>query len=108
MRHYELVFVLKPTLSDEEIKSKVESVKQLIVQNQGEIYNEENWGRKNLAYPIQKFNSGYYFLINFKTENSNLPSLLEYNLRITEDVIRFLNMKIKSPKEENEVAENAQ
>lgn len=108
MRHYELVFVLKPTLSDEEIKSKVESVKQLIVQNQGEIYNEENWGRKNLAYPIQKFNSGYYFFINFKTENSNLPSLLEYNLRITEDVIRFLNMKIKSPKEEKEVAENAQ
>lgn len=95
MRHYELVFVLKPTLSEEEIKNKVQAIKDLIQQNQGEIYNEENWGRRNLAYPINKFNSGYYFLLNFKTENSNLPKVIEYNLRINEDVIRFLNMKIK-------------
>ncbi len=108
MRHYELVFVLKPTLSDEEIKSSVESIKQLISQNQGEIYNEENWGRKNLAYPIQKFNSGYYFLLNYKTENNKLPALLEYNLRINENVIRFLNMKLQPLKKEKEVSQNAQ
>ena len=98
MRHYELVFVLKPTLSEEEIKTRVQAIRDLIQQNQGEIYNEENWGRRNLAYPINKLNSGYYFLINYKTGNSNLPAILEYNLRINEDVIRFLNMKLKTPK----------
>ncbi|MGC8868143.1 MAG: 30S ribosomal protein S6 [Sulfurihydrogenibium sp.] len=104
MRHYELVFVLKPTLSDEELNARVEAIQNLIKDNQGEIYNVEKWGRKNLAHPIQKFNSGYYYLINYKTDNNKLPGILEYNLRINEDVIRFLNMKIhvpKAPTEEN-------
>jgi small subunit ribosomal protein S6 len=79
-------------------KPKFQAIKDLIQQNQGEIYNEENWGRRNLAYPINKFNSGYYFLINYKTENYKLPAILEYNLRINEDIIRFLNMKLKTPK----------
>jgi small subunit ribosomal protein S6 len=106
MRHYELVFVLKPTLSEEELNGKVETIQNLIKDNQGEIYNFEKWGRKNLAYPIQKFNSGYYYLINYKTANNKLPGILEYNLRINEDVIRFLNMKIHVPKavKEKEVA----
>jgi len=104
MRHYELVFVLKPTLSEEELNSRVEAIQNLIKENQGEIYNLEKWGRKNLAYPIQKFNSGYYYLINYKTDNNKLAGILEYNLRITEDVIRFLNMKIHVKEDKKEVA----
>ena len=104
MRHYELVFVLKPTLTEEEQKKIVESVQNLITSNDGEIYNFEKWGRKELAYPIQKFNSGYYYLINYKTENSQLPIKLENNLRLNEDIIRFLNFKIKPKKEEKETA----
>jgi len=107
VRYYELVFVLKPTLSEEEISSKVEGIKNLINSNGGEIFNEEKWGRKELAYPIQKFNSGYYFIINFKTENSELPGKLEYNLRLDEDIIRFLNFKIRPPKQKEEVVEAA-
>ncbi|NPA54002.1 MAG: 30S ribosomal protein S6 [Aquificae bacterium] len=102
MRHYELVFVLKPTLTEEEMASKVEQIKNLITSNSGEIYNEEKWGRRTLAYPIQHFNNGYYFILNFKTDNSELPGKLEYNLRLDEDVIRFLNFKIKPPKKEKE------
>ena len=100
MRHYELVFVLKPTLTEEEMASKIEQIKNLITSNGGEIYNEEKWGRRTLAYPIQNFNNGYYFIFNFKTENSELPGKLEYNLRLDEDVIRFLNFKVKPPKKE--------
>ncbi|MEZ0322782.1 MAG: 30S ribosomal protein S6 [Hydrogenothermaceae bacterium] len=98
MRSYELVVVLKPTLSDEELNGKVESIQNLIQQNQGTVTNLMKWGKRNLAYPIQKFNSGYYFIFNYETANSKLPTTLEYNLRIDEDVIRFLNMKIKKPK----------
>lgn len=98
MRHYELVFVLKPTLSEEELNGKVEALKSLIEQNEGQIEEIQKWGRKNLAYPIQNFNSGYYYLLNYKTSNSKLPGILEYNLRIDEDIIRFLNMKLEKPK----------
>lgn len=104
MRHYELVFVLKPTLSEEELTQKLESIRTLIEQNDGSIAEIQKWGRKNLAYPIQKFNSGYYYLINYSTANNKLPSLLEYNLRIDEDVIRFLNMKLKKSVKVEETA----
>jgi len=105
MRHYELVFVLKPTMTEEEMASKLESIQNLISSNGGEIYNIDKWGRRELAYPIQNFNNGYYFILNFKTENPELPQKLEYNLRLDEDVIRFLNFKIKPPKKEEEKKE---
>ena len=108
MRHYELVFVLKPTMTEEEMASKLESIQNLITSNGGEIYNIDKWGRKELAYPIQKFNSGYYFILNFRTENSELPQKIEYNLRLDEDIIRFLNFKIKPPKKEEEVQTTAE
>ena len=104
MRHYELVFAVKPTLTDEELKNVLESVKNIITSENGEIYNEENWGRKELAYPILNFNNAHYYLINYKTENSQLPVKLESSLKINEDVIRFLNFKIKPPKEEKAAA----
>ena len=108
MRHYELVFVLKPTMTEEEMASKVEQIQNLITPNDGEIYNFEKWGRRELAYPIQKFNTGYYYILNFKTENSELPQKLEYNLRLDEDIIRFLNFKVKPPKKEEETQEVAE
>ena len=108
MRHYELVFVLKPTMTEEEMASKVEQIQNLITSNGGEIYNFEKWGRRELAYPIQKFNTGYYYILNFKTENSELPQKLEYNLRLDEDIIRFLNFKVKPPKKEEQTPEVAE
>jgi len=104
MRHYELVFAVKPTLTEEELKKVIESVKNLITSENGEIYNEEDWGRKELAYPILNFNTAHYYLINYKTENTKLPVKLESSLRISEDIIRFLNFKIKPPKEEKAAA----
>lgn len=100
MRYYELVVVFKPTFTEAELKEKLEQLKNLITSNNGEIYKITEWGRRELAYPIQKFNSGYYYIINYSTDNNQLPPKLEYNLRINEDIIRFLNFKIK-PKEED-------
>ncbi len=99
MRFYETVFVLKPTLTEEEMNSNVESIQEFISKNNGEIYNFEKWGRKELAYPILNFKSGYYYLINFKTENTQLPAQLETQMRLNENVIRFLTFSVKPPKE---------
>ncbi|NPA52755.1 MAG: 30S ribosomal protein S6 [Aquificae bacterium] len=99
-RHYESVFVLKPTLTEEEMNSFVEDLKKFVTENGGEIYNFEKWGRKELAYPIENFNSGYYYAFNFKTTNTELPVKLEPLYRYNENVIRFLTFKIKPPKEQ--------
>ncbi|GAB6065018.1 30S ribosomal protein S6 [Aquifex pyrophilus] len=103
LRYYETVFALKPTLSEEEVKKKFEQVKEFIKQKGGELLYEEDWGMKTLAYPIQKFNNARYFLIQFKTENPQLPNELDFQLKIDEDVIRWLNFQIK----ESEVRGNA-
>jgi len=108
LRYYELVFVLKPTMTEEEMASKLKQIQNLITSNGGEIHNLDKWGRKELAYPIQKFNTGYYFILNFKTENPELPGKLEYNLRLDEDVIRFLNFKIISPEESEKKEKTAE
>ncbi len=99
MRDYELVVVFKPTFTEAELKENLEQVKNFITSNGGEIYNITDWGRRELAYPIQKFNTAYYYIINYRTDNNQLPPKLEYNLRINEDIIRFLNFRIKSKKD---------
>ncbi|HIC97368.1 MAG TPA: 30S ribosomal protein S6 [Aquificaceae bacterium] len=95
VRFYETVFILKPTLSDEEVKKKVGEVKKFIESKGGEVLHLQDWGNKTLAYPINNFNHGRYFLVRTKTENPELPNELDFYLKINEDVIRWLNFQIK-------------
>lgn len=102
-RFYETVFVVKPTLTEEEFKQVVESVKNEITRKGGEILYEEDWGLRQFAYPIEKFNHGRYYLIQFKAvnegeppyENLNVPNELEFYYRVNENIIRWLTSKIK-------------
>ena len=66
MNQYETVFILTPVLSDVQMKEAVEKFKAILTQEGAEIINEENWGLKKLAYPIQKKSTGFYQLIEFK------------------------------------------
>ncbi|BAF70273.1 MULTISPECIES: 30S ribosomal protein S6 [unclassified Nitratiruptor] len=98
MRHYETLFVLKPTLTDEESKAKFEFIKEVIQNNGGEIVATEDLGVRKLAYPIQKFERGHYYIIYF-TAPSHTVLELERIYRITEDVIRFLTIKYETKKD---------
>lgn len=93
MNHYETVFILTPVLSDVQMKEAVEKFKAILTQEGAEIINEENWGLKKLAYPIQKKSTGFYQLIEFKAEPSVIEKL-EVNYRRDERVIRFLTFKM--------------
>ena len=62
---YETVFILTPVLSDVQMKEAVDKLKALVVENGGEMVNEENWGLRKLAYPIQKKSTGFYHLFEF-------------------------------------------
>ncbi|NPA04388.1 MAG: 30S ribosomal protein S6 [Epsilonproteobacteria bacterium] len=98
MRHYETLFVLKPTLTQEETKERVEFIKNVIESNGGEIVALEDVGIRKLAYPIQKFERGHYFIIYFKAPPPAVKEL-ERIYRITEDIIRFLTIKYETHKD---------
>jgi small subunit ribosomal protein S6 len=93
LNQYETVFILTPVLSDVQMKEAVEKFRNLITENGGEIVNEENWGLKKLAYPIQKKSTGFYQLVEFKAQPEFVEKL-EVNYRRDERVIRFLTFKL--------------
>ncbi|MFV0522278.1 MAG: 30S ribosomal protein S6 [Mangrovibacterium sp.] len=89
---YETVFIATPVLSDVQIKEAVTKFKDLITENGGEIVNEENWGLRKLAYPIQKKSTGFYHLFEFTAE-PEFVAQLELQYRRDERIIRFLTFK---------------
>ena len=92
MNQYETVFILTPVLSDEQMKEAVEKFKGFIAAEGGNIVNEENWGLKKLAYPINKKSTGFYILIEFEAEPT-IVKKLEVAYRRDERVLRFLTLK---------------
>ncbi|MBT0820971.1 30S ribosomal protein S6 [Campylobacter lari] len=98
MRHYEVLFILKPTLTEEEVSAKLEFAKEVLTKNGAEIESVVPMGTRKLAYKIKKYERGTYFVIYFKAP-TNLIAELERVLRITEEVIRFLIVKYENKKE---------
>ena len=93
MNCYETVFILTPVLSDEQMKEAVGKFKGLLEENGAEIVNEELWGLRKLAYPIQKKSTGFYCLLEFKADPSVIKKL-EIAYRRDERVIRFLTFRL--------------
>ena len=93
MNQYETVFILTPVLSDVQMKEAVEKFKGVLQAEGAEIINEENWGLKKLAYPIQKKSTGFYQLVEFNADPTVIDKL-ELNFRRDERVIRFLTFKM--------------
>ena len=98
MRNYEVLFIVKPTLTEDEIKTKVDFVKEIITKNGGNIASVIEMGARKLAYKIDKYERGVYFVIYFTAEPSLIAELVR-NLRITEDIIRFLTVKYETKRE---------
>ena len=92
MNQYETVFILTPVLSDVQMKEAVEKFKTVLTDNGAAIVNEENWGLRKLAYPIDKKTTGFYTLIEFDAEPT-IVAKLETAYRRDEKVIRFLTFR---------------
>jgi small subunit ribosomal protein S6 len=93
MNKYETVFILTPVLSDVQMKEAVEKFAKVVTDNGGKIVNEECWGLRKLAYPIQKKSTGFYALVEFEAEASVVKTL-ETAYRRDERVIRFLTFRL--------------
>ena len=89
IKQYETVFIATPVLSESQMKEAAAKYTELIKANGGEIVSEENWGLKQLAYPINKKTSGFYYLIEFKADTQFIGTL-ETQYRRDERIIRFL------------------
>ena len=93
LKSYETVFIATPVLSDSQMKEAVAKYVNLIKDNGGEIVYEEDWGLKQLAYPIQHKTSGFYYLIQFKAD-PQFVNVLETQYHRDERIIRFLTVAL--------------
>jgi len=93
MRNYEFTFIAHPDVEDEGLTGVTEKVSQFITEGGGQITNVNHWGRRRLAYPIQKQKEGYYVLMQVQLDPKSLGEL-ERKLKLTEEIIR--NMLVRA------------
>ncbi len=89
MREYELMYIVRPTVGDDQFTGATERVDTLVTNLGGEIQEKQPWGKRRLAYPIAKHEDGYYVLSRIRIDPSRTQEL-EDQLRISDEVIRHM------------------
>jgi small subunit ribosomal protein S6 len=92
MRHYEIVFIVHPDQS-EQVSAMIERYRGLIASRNGNIHRLEDWGRRQLAYPIQKVHKAHYVLMNIECDQETLEEL-EHAFKFNDAVLRHLTVKM--------------
>ncbi len=93
MRHYEVVFIVHPDQS-EQVPAMVERYRTLVTGRNGSIHRLEDWGRRQLAYPIQKVHKAHYVLMNIECDGETLAEL-EHAFKFNDAVLRHLTIKMR-------------
>ena len=94
---YETVFIMTPVLSEEQMMDTVAKFKKILTDNGSEIVFENNWGLRKLAYPIQKKNTGFYYLIEFKSEGDLINKVeTEFRRDWTNTQLRTTKKSVKT------------
>ena len=93
MRRYETIFIASPTLTDEQSDELVKQYEGIIAEQGGELLKTDKWGRKKLAYEVQKFSEGYYTLFEMNA-GPNLIAELERRFRNNDAVIKNLSVRM--------------
>lgn len=93
MRYYENLYIVKPTLSDEDYGGVVSKFNELIVKNNGVMVKVEEWGKKSLAYDIKKFDKGFYVLQQFCGEPGIMGELKRY-LGLDDNILKYQIIKL--------------
>jgi small subunit ribosomal protein S6 len=94
MRHYEIVFIVHPDQS-EQVPAMIERYRATIGARQGKIHRLEDWGRRQLAYPIEKVHKAHYVLMNIECDGEALGEL-EHSFKFNDAVLRHLIVKMKA------------
>jgi small subunit ribosomal protein S6 len=94
MRHYETMIVVPPTVSESDLDNLIKGYEEELKNRHGA--NEavvSKWGKRNLAYPIQKFTEGYYVLCDYQSDKEDIIQSFESRLRVSETILRFLTIR---------------
>ncbi len=92
MRQYETVFLISPSLSEEDTKSLIQQMTDVVSKKKGKMVSAEEWGKRKLAYPIKKFEEAFYVLFHYEGD-PDLPDELERRFKQTEAIIRYLTVR---------------
>ena len=98
MTCYETLFVVKPTLTEEEITAQITKVKDVLAKEGAELVGTNDMGMRKLAYPVEKHARGYYTVLFYKAAGTTIEEL-ERNIKNNEDIIKFLTVKYSKNKE---------
>jgi small subunit ribosomal protein S6 len=105
VNHYELMYILRPDLNDEQVSAAVEKYKQLLVDNESTDIEIQVKGKKRLAYLINKNRDGFYVQVNYIGTGKEV-AIVERAMRLSEEVMRYLTIKMDPPKAEAESEED--
>jgi len=92
MRHYEICFIVHPDQS-EQVPAMVERYKGIVAQREGKVHRLEDWGRRQLAFPIAKVHKAHYVLMNIECDGETIAEL-EHSFRFNDAVLRHLTIKM--------------
>lgn len=92
MRHYEIVFIVHPDQS-EQVPGMIERCRSMVLSKGGKVHRLEDWGRRQMAYPIQKLHKAHYVLMNIECNNESLDEL-EHAFKFNDAVLRHLTVKM--------------
>ena len=92
---YEIMFIVRPTLSEEETKNVISSFEKVLTDNKAKIVGKKDMGQRDLAYEIKKFKSGYYYLFNIEANEDKAVREFDRLALISKDVIRHLITKVE-------------
>jgi small subunit ribosomal protein S6 len=92
-RTYEFAFIADPRLSDEEVVALTEEYKAMIVSDSTRITKEESWGKRKLAYPINKLNEGKYVIFYLEADGKNPLPEVEHRMRQNDKILRYLTVR---------------
>lgn len=93
MRRYETIYILRPTLGEEEVNELIEKTNTILTSGDGEIIALDKWGLRKLAYLIKKESNGYYVFCDYGTEPENVTEM-ERKFRIDESVLKYMTLKV--------------
>ena len=94
MRRYEVAIVLVPTLTEDEVEQSTETFKKAAEEKGAQIADIEQWGKRKLAYPIQKHTEGIYVIVTLEELSAEAVGELERRFKVSDSVIRFLTVRI--------------
>lgn len=95
MRKYEVMFIVRPDLEEANIKTVADNMKKVLTDNGATVVEEKPMGQRELAYEINKYKTGYYFLYVVESADANATNEFDRISRISEDVIRSLIVKVE-------------